>query len=213
MKSQLLIVILLTILESCTAAPIGKPVPMLEFKPGMIDKKLYKGTIKEGKRWKDSRGENIVILTESGVYWKNVYDATRSAKLFAYHFIKSSDSTGTLKEVWKLNEMVDDCAFDVRCEFFDNSLTITDLDGDGTAEVTFVYVLGCKEGFSPEQKKLVFYEGNEQYRIKGTTTVFKGKEKLGGDKEADKKFEQAPDAFLEYAGKQWDKFGVAKSSK
>jgi hypothetical protein len=211
MKPQLLIVILLAMLQNCTAAPAGTPVPLLDFKPGMVSKQLYKGKIVDGRRWRDSRGENIVILTQSGVYWKDVYDATRSAKLYAYHFIKSTDST--LKEVWKLNDMVYDCAFEVRCEFFNKSLTITDLDSDGTAEVAFVYVLGCKEGFYPEEKKLVFYEGKDHYSIKGTTTVFKGKEKLGGDKAVEKKFGEAPDAFLEYANKQWDKYGTAKLDK
>jgi hypothetical protein len=206
MKFQLLIVILLTLIESCTATTGESPVPLLEFKAGMVNKKLYKGQIKAGKRWKDSRGENIVILTQTGVYWKDVYDATRSAKLYAYHFIKSTDST--LKEVWKLNEIVDECAFEVRCEFFNNSLTITDLDKDGIAEVSFAYVLGCQKGPDPDEKKLVLYEGKDQYHIKGTTTVFKEKKQLGGDKEADKKFEQAPDGFLEFANKQWDKFGV-----
>lgn len=211
MKIQLLFIFLLATLKSCAAAPGGGPVPLLEFKPAMINKKMYKGQIKEGRRWKDSRGENIVILTQSGVYWKSVYDATRSAKLYAYHFIKGVDNT--FKEVWKMIEMVDGCAFDVRCEFYKNSLTITDLDNDGLAEVAFAFALNCKSGPHPDEKKLVFYEGNDQYRIKGTATVLKGKQKLGGDKEVEKKFEKAPDAFLAFANKQWNKFGVAKPAK
>ncbi|THU41660.1 hypothetical protein FAM09_06055 [Niastella caeni] len=211
MKYQLLIIILFTALLSCTAAPGETPVPLLEFKPGMINKKLYKGQIKDGKRWKDSRGENIVILTETGVYWSSVYDATRGAKLFAYHFIKTADST--YKEVWKINEVVEECAFEVRCDFFSNSLTITDLDGDGIAEVGFAFAKGCRSAWGPEEKKLVFYEGKDLYLIKGTTTVVKGNEKQGGDKQVEKKFEEAPDAFLEFANRQWNKFGVAKTAK
>jgi len=209
MKFQLLFIVLFVMLESCSAYPGDSPVPLLTFKPEMVNKKLYKGQIKAGRRWKDSRGENIVILTQTGVYWKDVYDATRSAKLYAYHFIKMPDST--LKEVWKMNDMVDECAFDVRCEFFENSLTITDLDGDGLAEVAFAYAMGCKSGFNPDDKKLVLYEGKDQYQIKGTTTVVKGKEKLGGNKEVEKKFKEAPDAFLDFASKQWNKYGMAQT--
>lgn len=211
MKFHLLIIILLTALVSCTASPGETPVPMLEFKPGMINKKLYKGQIKEGKRWKDKRGENIVILTQTGVYWADVYDATRGAKLYAYHFIKTGDST--IKEIWKISEVIDECAFDVRCDFFSNSLTVTDLDNDGLAEVAFVFAKGCKSGSGPDEKKLVFYEGKDLYLIKGTTTVVKGTQKLGGDKEVEKKFEEAPDAFLEFANKQWNKFGAVKTAK
>jgi hypothetical protein len=211
MKFQLLIIILFTVLTSCTAAPGDMPVPLLEFKPGMINKKLYKGQIKEGKRWKDKRGENIVILTQTGVYWSSVYEATRGAKLFAYHFIKSADST--FKEVWKISEVVDECAFDIRCDFFSNSLTVTDLDGDGIAEVGFAFAKGCKSESGPDEKKLIFYEGKDLYQIKGTTSVIKGTQQLGGEKQVEKKFEEAPDAFLEFANKQWNKFGNAGPAK
>jgi hypothetical protein len=211
MKFQLLIIILFTALVSCTASPGENPVPMLEFKPGLINKKLYKGQIKDGKRWKDKRGENIVILTQTGVYWASVYDATRGAKLYAYHFIKTGDST--FKEIWKISEVVDECAFDVRCDFFSNSLTVTDLDSDGIAEVAFAFAKGCKSESGPDEKKLVFYEGKDLYLIKGTTAVVKGTQKLGGDKEVEKKFEEAPDAFLEFANKQWNKFGAVKTAK
>jgi hypothetical protein len=210
MKFQLLIIILLTTLLSCTASPDENSVPMLEFKSGMINKKLYKGQIKEGKRWKDNRGENIVILTQTGVYWASVYDATRGAKLYAYHFIKTADNT--FKEIWKISEVVDDCAFDVRCDFFSNSLTVTDLDADGIAEVGFTLVKGCRLETAPDEKKLVFYEGKDLYMITGTTSILKGSQKLGGDKNMGK-FDEAPDAFLEFANKQWNKYGVAKAAK
>jgi hypothetical protein len=211
MKYHLLIIILFSTLLSCTAAPKETPMPLLEFKPGMINKKLYKGQIKDGKHWKDKRGENVVIITETGIYWSNVIDATRGAKLFAYHFIKTTDNS--FKEIWKISEVVENCAFDVRCGIFGNSLTVTDLDNDGIAEVGFIIVKGCKAEPGPDEKKLVFYEGKDLYTIKGTTTVIKGTEKLGGEKVVEKKFEQAPEAFLEFANKQWNKFGVIKGTK
>lgn len=211
MKSQLLIIILLTTLLSCTASPKETPVPLLEFNSDMISKKLYKGQIKQGKRWKDNRGENIVILTATGVYWANVYDATRGAKLYAYHFVKTADNS--FKEIGKISEVVDDCAFDVKCDFFSNSLSVTDLDNDGIAEVGFALVKGCRLELAPDEKKLVFYEGKDLYTITGTTTVAKGAQQLGGDKKMEKKFEQAPEAFLEFANKQWNKFGASKIAK
>lgn len=211
MKSQLLIIILLTTLLSCTASPKETPVPLMEFRADMVNKKLYKGQIKQGKRWKDNRGENIVILTQTGIYWANVYDATRGAKLYAYHFVKTADNS--LKEIWKISEVVDDCAFDVKCDFYSNSLSVTDLDNDGTAEVGFALVKGCRLELAPDEKKLVLYEGKDLYTITGTTSVAKGAQKLGGDKKIEKKFEKAPEAFLEFANKQWTKFGGAKIAK
>jgi len=211
MKCQLLIVILSIVLQSCNGAPVGSPIPLMDFKPAMVNSKLYKGKIIEGRRWKDKRGENIVILTETGLRWKDVWEATRNAWIYAYHFVRNGDST--LKEVWTLNEVVYDCAFEVRCEFFDNSLSITDLDGDGVAEVSFVYAYGCKGSLDPDNKKLVLTEGKEEYKIKGKTLVIRNQEKQGGDKDVEKNFKQAPEAFLEYANKQWDRFGTAKIHK
>jgi hypothetical protein len=209
MKPHLMIIMVLIMLASCNNAPASTPIPLLEFKPDMIDSKLYKGKIRYGKRWKDARGENIVILTESGVYWKDIYDATRSAKLYAYHFLLNRDSTW--EEAWKMNDMVDDCSWDVHCEFFEKSLNITDLDGDGLAEVSFAYALGCKGDGQPGEKKLVFFEGIDRYSLKGTTYYSENKKKA--DKVTETKFDDAPEAFVDYASEQWHKFGNTKSGK
>jgi hypothetical protein len=211
MKPHSMIVMLFILLASCKDAPASTPIPLLEFKPGMIDSKLYKGKIKHGKRWKDARGENVIILTQSDVYWKDIYDATRSVRLYAYHFLRTQDSTWD--EAWKMNDMVDDCAWDIHCEFFENSLTVTDLDGDGLAEVAFAYALSCKGDGQPGEKKLVFFEGIDRYSIKGTTSYFEKKKKAPADKVTEKKFDDAPDAFVDYASEQWKKLGNTKYSK
>jgi hypothetical protein len=211
MKPHFMIVMLLFMLASCESAPAATPIHLLDFKPGMINSKLYKGKLKYGKRWKDARGENVIILTESGVYWKDVYDATRSAKLYAYHFIRNRDSTW--EEQWKMYDMVDDCAWDVRCEFFKNSLTITDLDNDGLAEVGFAYGLSCNGDSNPDEKKLIFFEGIDRYSITGTTAYFERKKKTGTDEITEKKFHDAPGEFTEFALQQWNKYGVPKTAE
>jgi hypothetical protein len=201
---------LLFMLAGCKDAPAATPIPMLEFKPDMINGKLYKGKIVTGKRWKDARGENIIILCESGVYWKDIYDATRSAKLYAYHFLKNRDSVW--EEAWKMTDLFDDCAWDINCEFFEKSLAVTDLDGDGLGEVSFAYALRCKGDGQPDEKKFIFFEGIDRYLLKGHTYAFE-KRKPAADKVVEKKFDDAPDAFVEYAHEQFSKFGSTKSSK
>src|SRR6188474_3379566 len=55
----------------------------------------YEGKIKTAVRWVDSLGDNITILTETGIYKSKIsnseYDGS-DAKLFAYHFIVKYDS-------------------------------------------------------------------------------------------------------------------------
>ena len=195
-------------LAGCKDAPAATPIPLLDFKPDMIDGKLYKGKIVTGKRWKDARGENIVILCESGVYWKDIYDATRGSKLYAYHFLLTKDSAWD--EAWKMTDMFDDCAWDINCQFFEKSLSITDLDGDGLAEVSFMYALSCKGDGVPDDRKLVLFEGIDRYRLAGKT--FAHEKHKSPDKVTEKKFEDAPASFLEYAEQQYAKFGT-KSGK
>ncbi len=145
-------------------------MPLLEFKPGIIDKKLYKGKIKDGKHWKDKRGENVVILTQTGIYWSNVYDATRGAKIFAYHFIKTADNS--FKEIWKISEVVEECAFEVEVRFLLQLLSVTDL----TMMVLprwVLYFQGMQIRTSPERKKLVFYEGKDLVYNKGNYQCYK----------------------------------------
>jgi hypothetical protein len=87
-----------------------------------------------------------------------------------------------------------------------NSLTITDLDGNGIAESTFLYKLGCRSDVSPDRLKLIMHEGKAKYALRGETLIPTGdpNKKLGGQKAIDPAFRRAPKVFLDHALLQWD---------
>lgn len=162
--------------------------------------------LKRAKKWHDVSGENWLVLYETGAYIEkgNVYP---SAKLSAVLYQKTD--SGFVQQ-WKMMDYIYDCELDLTCEFYDDHLTITDIDQNGLAEITMVYALSCKGDVSPNQKKLIMYEGKNKYAIRGEELMILKKDTIGGTMEADTAFSKAPPAFLTYAKEQWKKFGLQK---
>ncbi|MBK8519744.1 MAG: hypothetical protein IPL54_02280 [Chitinophagaceae bacterium] len=99
---------------------------------------------------------------------------------------------------------------DATCEFFPKSFTITDNNANDVGEVCFLYKLSCKGDVSPDEKKLIMYEGVNKYAIRGSTILQFAAGKEGGDKKIDASFSKAARPLLDFANGQWDKFGVTK---
>ncbi len=162
--------------------------------------------LKEAKKWYDAAGENWLVLYETGSF-RDKKTSMASAKISAALYLKKD--TG-FAEQWKMNDYITDCPVDVVCEFYENHLQITDLDKNGTAEVTMVYALSCKGDIGPNGKKLLMYEGNKKFAIRGNEVVKIQKDSVGGEMELDPSFSKAPTVFLEFARSYWLKFGYHK---
>lgn len=87
--------------------------------------------------------------------------------------------------------------------FHDAATTVTDLDGDGIAEVTFAYQLACRSDVSPATYKLLVIENGTKLILRGQTTVDPGDGVLGGAFKADPAEAKWPAAFLAHAKKTW----------
>ncbi len=159
--------------------------------------------LKRAKKWHDASGENWLVLYESGAYIKKGSTGA-SAKLSAILYQKADSG---FVQKWKMVDYITDCEFDVTCSFYDDHLAITDLDSNGLAEITMVYALSCKSDVSPNEKKLIMYEGSNKYAIRGEELMVLQKDTIGGSWNADASFGKAPKAFLEYAVAHWQKFG------
>ena len=203
------------ILLSGLSAAAPSQLQILTFDPKALPPEIrYKGEVVAGARWLDKSGENLLLLCETGSFKSPVPPNSkdnpfkewgRAAELHSYHYVKDKEKH---KLLWKLYDSVKICALDLEAAFLPNSLTITDLDGNGIAESTFLYKLGCRSDVSPVQLKLIMHEGEVKYAIRGKTmvpTTDPGK-KLGGQKTIDPAFHRAPKAFLDYALQQWNAF-------
>lgn len=117
------------------------------------------------------------------------------------------------KELWKAKDFVENCEFDLTLEPLQASFKVTDLDGDGVPEISFIYKLGCRSDVSPLTAKFLMYEGTTKYALRGQTQERVGENEFaGGDFKADPSFKQAPTSFLDFAKAQWNAFVLQPSS-
>lgn len=164
-----------------------------------------KGTVVEGLSWRDAKSEHRVLFTTIPV--KMNKSGQQSGAVYAYCFIQSG---GAWQKKWEVKDRVDDCDVDATCEFLPNSFTVTDNDNNGVGEVCFLYKLSCKGDVSPDEKKLIMYEGVNKYAIRGSTILQFAEGREGGDKKIDASFSKAAKPLLDFANGQWDKFGTAR---
>jgi len=162
--------------------------------------------LKRAKKWRDASGENWLVLYETGVYIEKG-QTHASAKLSAVLYLKSD--SGFIQK-WMLQDYINDCELDLTCSFYDDHLSITDLDSNGLAEITMVYAFSCKGDVSPNEKKLIMYEGKNKYSIRGEELMILQKDTIGGNMQADSSFSKAPAVFLSFAKEHWKKFGLQK---
>jgi len=171
----------------------------------------YEGEIISGVRWVDSLGDNIVILTETGIYQSKKFNHENDgfdAELFAYHFIVKNDSASL---AWRVYDFISDCSVSIEASFIKNTFQVTDLDGNGVAEIWLMYKTVCHGDVSPCDMKIIMYQGNQKFAMRGQNKVLveiddKGNHHyLGGEYKFDYAFANGPNVFLEFARKLWDK--------
>lgn len=166
----------------------------------------YNGNLKKAVQWKDEVGDNLVILSESGYHrnekFKHEFDDSADFELFAYHF---SIDKNNLQQIWKMYDFVADCPVDIETEFYPQFPIVTDLNKNGIAEVWIMYKVGCHGDVSPVTLKLMMYEGNKKYAMRGENKIkFGVNEYIGGAYKFDKNFDSAPTAFKNYAIQLWE---------
>ncbi len=174
---------------------------------GLSPKIKTEGNIQMVKSWDDANGANFLIVSRTADYEK--YDKeteqdAQNAELYVYHY--TLNEMGEYKLLRKITDYIKACPLDMTLYFVDESLTITDLDKDSYAEITFVYRLACRGDVSGADQKLMLLEKGEKYAIRGTCgrildEVTEKPSMTMGDE-----FKKAPKVLQEHAKKVWKKF-------
>ncbi|MFP5041513.1 M949_RS01915 family surface polysaccharide biosynthesis protein [Parasediminibacterium sp. JCM 36343] len=170
----------------------------------------YSGHITNSVKWTDNLGINYVLTTATGEYLNknNENDNFKSAALYAYHYILKDDS---LKLLWKIYDFNKDCDFDLYLRFIDNTFKVTDLDKNGIAEVWVMYENQCTSDVSPAPTKIIMYEGNKKYAVRGENKVkISEKEFIGGQYNLDNNFKNGNPLFRQFAIDLWKKNELKK---
>jgi len=165
------------------------------------------GNIQMVKSWDDANGANFLIVSRTADYEK--YDKeteqdAQNAELFVYHY--TLNEMGEYKLLRKITDYIKACPLDLLLAFQDESLTITDLDKDSYAEITFVYRLACRGDISGAGQKLMLLEKGDKYAIRGECASQIGDSYEKGSMTMGDEFKKAPKSFQEHAKKVWKKF-------
>lgn len=172
----------------------------------------YEGFVKNAVRWKDKLGDNIVITTETGIFrsekFKHEFEDSGDAELFGYHFLVKNNQ---IIQTWKVYDYIDDCPVDIVAEFVKNTFKVTDLDNNGIAEIWLMYKTVCHGDVSPSEMKIIMCQGKQKFAMRGENKVQIGidengeKNFMGGEYKFDKKFENGPKVFKDFALTLWNK--------
>jgi hypothetical protein len=196
MKSLALILIII-LAKTCPAQP-----RLTHLDKNSIPKLIhYTGQIIQAARWVDSAGDNIVILSATKSQSKNAPDDGVDGALYACHYLVSHDS---VNQTWKVYDYIKQCPVDMILYFVDKAFAVTDLNNDGKAEVWIMYKVSCQGDVSPVPMKIIMYEGNKKFAVRGTTRVQPGENEFaGGEFSFDDAFRNAPLVFRQYAENLW----------
>lgn len=182
---------------------------LAQFKLTKLDKNSipktiqYTGNIFQTVRWTDNTGDNIVILTVTDkTQSKNLPDDGYSDRaLYAYHYLVSGDN---IKQTWRVYDYVKECPVDMFLNFVDKTFAVTDLNKDGNAEVWIMYKVSCQGDASPIPMKIIMYQDNKKFAVRGTTRVkVSATDFMGGEYFFDEAFKNTPAEFRQYAEKLW----------
>jgi hypothetical protein len=163
-------------------------------------------------RWTDRLGANLLVLALTA----RVGPASGGTKrLHGYHFTRAQGTAepAAWKPLWRITDGVVDCEFDLTLEVLTASVSITDLDEDGTAETAFAYVASCRSDVAPDALKVLMHEGPTKYALRGTTRIQTGADEkgkrafAGGTRQPDPAFTGAPREFLAHAQRVFDEAG------
>ena len=178
--------------------------------PGEIG---YQGDFVEAYRYIDKTGENIVLTAETEVMeWEEATDdspATSNKDVYAYRFLKKGNDW---EEIWKVYDQEFECINDPVAQIVRGALSITDLNGDGVAEIWMMYLKSCHGDVSPDNMFLRMYDDEEVYTATGTTKLKTTFGIMGGDYTLDNNFLSSgtPSVFVEYAKALWEKHSEGK---
>jgi hypothetical protein len=168
----------------------------------------YSGKLVHAARWTDSTGDNLVLLTKADLMQGNNASGEdqRSDALYAYHFISSGDS---MRQTWRVYDFIKECPVDIFLDFVGGSFAVSDLDKNGKAEVWIVYKASCQGDVSPVAMKIIMYEKDKKFSLRGTTRVqVSEKGYAGGTFVFDEAFRGGPAVFRQNAERIWNRHKV-----
>lgn len=181
-----------------------------ESKSVIISKKsLINGNIVAIHRYTDTTGDNMIVLTETDITvgYSEKFDAkTRTKELFAYRYVPEGNNDA--KQAWRVMDFVRDCDLDgMNAAFITDAFRVTDVNNNGQAEIWLPYILQCAGDPGPIPMKIIMYEGEKKYAVRGETRSWVGGDEYsGGECTLDQAFIGGPAELRKFAVQLWEEY-------
>ena len=164
----------------------------------------YSGQITNCATWTDGIGIHYVLTTETEEYRSKDKEnnEVKNKEIYAYHY---TNKRGKFKLVWKIYDYNKNCEYDVLTEFYNQAFKVTDLDKNGIPEIWLMYENQCTSDVSPSTTKIIMYEGDKKYAIRGQNRVqVSDKNFVGGEFTIDDNFKTGNIVFKQFGIKLWE---------
>ncbi len=171
------------------------------------------GELQYGFSWKDKAGVNQLLFTKDIKFVQSKGEEDGMGDIFGY--LKAYHFTGENNN-YKLIRMIQDgnsqgCSsppFGLDFDFYEKSISITDLDNNGYGEVIFMYYVLCASELSPVPTKLMLLENGEKYAIRGDSYI--ADFNIGGEKNMDASIRKLDTKIQDFVNQTWEQFCKTK---
>lgn len=200
MLRTLLIVIACT--APAAASPLDpKPVAASELPRGVT----ARGTITAAFTFTDKNGANYIVFSSTESKKQTQSGPSFTTSLYVEDWVVPTK--GAPRNLLPVRDFVADCVMgDASAKFHDDAFTVTDLNRDGIAEITFGYELAnCRSDVRPATYKLLLLDNGTKYILRGETHIKEGGGPTGGGFTPDPVEARWPAAFLAHAKQVWSK--------
>jgi hypothetical protein len=150
----------------------------------------------------DKNGTNYVVFSSTDSEKPDTgMGPERKRMLFIDHWALAKGKKA--RTLLPARDFVDACPLGLLAKFVDRAFGVTDLDGDGLAEVTYGYQLACRSDVSSATYKLLLVENGRKYILRGTSRIPVEDAPPGGDFKPEPAEAKWPRAFYKHASDLW----------
>ena len=167
----------------------GHPINDSELhSPAIVD------PVSHSLRFRDVHDEHIAIFTRQITREEDQVDGVVTDRIVLSATIQRLPATQPAKNNgWSHSSEIECNGVDIEADFYPATFSVTDLDDNGTAELTFAYHRFCGGGIDPRDVTVVLQEGGTSYVLEGQTVVTVGDDPpFGGGFEMDDALSGAP---------------------
>jgi hypothetical protein len=139
-------------------------IPAAEAKATLAEHGLkLAGEPRAGWRWTDANGLNVLYVTREQLKDDGSEQAATVRVMHAAHLDGDADVLRTMQDPGQ-----GACDTNLLTDFTPSSITVTDADGDGVAEVTVGWYYACRSDVGPFDTKLALLSDGDKYILRGT---------------------------------------------